>query len=548
MAETTPKSTRVWLNSLPFSDNSQTTRDLYRSIYTLNRLEIDPAKRTDILELYRTPVNTVTATFQQTLGQQPLPVAENVRRMIEIVRELNREMSLGYKIVLLDQQGNWKHRLMNKSPALVVERAMRYLGEVLVHCYHTYLPFPSQIWSELNELYRFSEFTDLLETTVKIDLGRDAGATSIEERYKQICLLGVCNPYQLPQGDARKIHIFLYRWANMAVLRQLDTTSVMTACFQIDLLRDAPPVYYSSPIDPMYEKRARILDANALVSQIQSFVQRLENGEPASQLDLGTECLDIACLELLRRMNRAWATASARQHGRSGGKGILSVCVGLNAIHFFADGQRPFSAPVDVKSATTPTADETDDVEPLDIDVDLIDETEQREPAPPLVAEDFHVTHWEIVDQSANGLFLRSMMQSGIKVRIGEILGVQFDGKAGAEWWPATVRRLQGDAAGMIEIGIELLASQLEPAAVCAADGTGIYHAALTLPALETTGKKSPRSLVIPRGVFREQADMLLVVGGELPPVRVRPLMLVEHSNSFEQIYFAEVLTKTANV
>ena len=140
---------------------------------------------------------------------------------------------------------------------------------------------------------------------------------------------------------------------------------------------------------------------------------------------------------------------------------------------------------------------------------------------------------------------MRSADLRGMKMRIGEMLGVQFGGNVVADWWPATVRRMQGDVTGTIEIGIELLASQLMPATVCAADGPAIFHVALTLPALATSGKKSPRSLVIPRGVFREQADLLLVTGEESKPVRIRPLKLVERSSSFEQIYFAEVMTET---
>ncbi|MEE8482321.1 MAG: hypothetical protein V3S12_03120 [Acidiferrobacterales bacterium] len=542
-AETTAEATRVWLNSLPYSDNTQTTRELYRSLYTLNRLEIDPARRIDILELHRTPVSTVTAVWQQMLAQQSLPLAPNLRRMMEIVRELNREMAIGYKIVLLGQQRSWKRRLLRKPPVLAVERAMRYLGEVLVHCYHTYLPFPSQIWSELNELYRFGEFTAILDSPVAIDVGRDAGATTIIERYKQISLLGLCNPYQLPQGDARKIHMFLYRWANMAVVGGLGSTSATVACFQIDLLRDAPPVYYNRPIDPIYGKRARVLDATLLVAKVKSFIQRLEDGEPASQLELGTECLDVACLELLRRMLRAWGAVTARQHSRSSGKGYLSVCVGLSAVHFFSDGQRPFSPLLDSGPMSAADANETATGEPLDIDVDLIDDSASNETATAVVVpEDYHLTRWEIVDQSASGLFLRGVEVPGMKIRIGEMLGVQFGDNVEGDWWPAAVRRMQADATGTIEIGVELLASRLLPAAVCAASGRVPFHAALLLPALETSDKKSPRSIVVPRGIFRGQADLLLVTDDAPEPVRIRPLKLVERTNSFEQFYFAEVM------
>ena len=131
---------------------------------------------------------------------------------------------------------------------------------------------------------------------------------------------------------------------------------------------------------------------------------------------------------------------------------------------------------------------------------------------------------------------------SGVKIRIGEMLGVQFGDNVEGDWWPAAVRRIQADATGTIEIGVELLASRLLPAAVCAASGRVPFHAALLLPALETSGKKSPRSIVLPRGIFRGQADLLLVTDDAPEPVRIRPLKLVERTNSFEQLYFAEVL------
>jgi len=542
ITETTPKATRVWLNSLPLSDNNQTTRELYRSLYTLNRLTLNYTKRLEILEMYRTPVNTATAILQQTLGQQSLPLAENIRRMIEVIRELNSEMALGYKIVLLDQRGSWKQRLLRRPPTMAIERAMRYLGEVLVHCYHTYLPFPSQLWAELNELYRYSDASQLLETPVVIDIERDIGATTIIERYKQICLLGICNPYQLPQGDARRIHMFLYRWANTATVEQVGGISPATARFQIDLLRDAPPAVYNRPIDPVYYRRARVLDVTELVAKVNSFIQRLENGEPASHLDLGTECLDVACLELLRRMSRGWSAATTRQHSRSSGKGFLSVCVGVGATHFFADGQRPFTAPnVGVESNDAVVSDVIDE-SPLDIDVDAIDiqgtnikSTRDSE------ADDYHVTRWEIVDQSASGMYLRSSELPGMKLRIGDLLGVLFGENLDEDWWPAVVRRLQSDVTGEIEIGIELLASQLEPVTVCAADEPGTCHAALTLPELATSDTKRPRSLVLSRGIFRQKSDLLLFTSGNKQPTRIRPLKLVEHSNSFEQIYFAAV-------
>jgi histidinol phosphatase-like enzyme len=78
---------------LSFGDGNLAARELYHSLYTLNRLDLRPKIREGILELYRNPVNKVAAANQSQLGQQTFPLSENARRLTEIVRELLREMA-----------------------------------------------------------------------------------------------------------------------------------------------------------------------------------------------------------------------------------------------------------------------------------------------------------------------------------------------------------------------------------------------------------------------------------------------------------------------
>jgi hypothetical protein len=168
---------------------------------------------------------------------------------------------------------------------------------------------------------------------------------------------------------------------------------------------------------------------------------------------------------------------------------------------------------------------------------------EESEPVDGVVKDNFHITRWQVVDQSASGMLLRSRESPGMHVRVGDILGIQFEVAADAVWWPAVVRRLQGDVNGIVEVGVELLAPHYEPVTVRAANGKATFKPALLLPPLETAGTRRPQSLVFSRGAFRDPSGLQLsIISGDR--VRnVRPLKLVERSGSFEQVFFADVMT-----
>jgi hypothetical protein len=548
VTETTVSATRSWLNTLSLADSNLAARELYRSLYTLNRIDLKAKTRENILELYRNPINTVAAAIQSHLGQQTFPLTENQRHLTEIVRELLREMAIGYKTVVAESHNSWRQRLFRKTIATPIERGLRYLGEHLLHCYHVYTPYPPLIWLEVHELYRYAQQLALEQVPVEISMREGAGTTTINERYSQICLLGSCNPYRLPQGEAKKVHKFLYRWSGKAMLLKPDGSIPKPGWFFIDLLRDGPPVMLQQPVAAGMAKRVRVLDASLLNEKIRSFVRQLEKGIPAAELNIGTECLDSACLEMFRRLLDSWDEVGRRQHNRSQGKGLVSACIGIESAHFFADGQRPFLPPEghgepDSVFAVSDSGDDNQQYIDFDVPFDVDGVSAVKSTAESASRKhDFHITRWQIVDQSANGMLLRSRESPGMQIRVGDMLGIQFDASADGVWWPAVIRRFRGDLHGIVEIGIELLASHYEPVALRAANGSAVYVPALLLSALETPENRRPQSLVFSRGAFRDLAGMQLTIYSGEQARQIRPLKLVERTGSFEQIFFADVL------
>ena len=63
VVETSPKETRAWLASLPMADSATAAREIYQSIYTLNRLDLGPQERVKLMEFYREPLATVSSAM-----------------------------------------------------------------------------------------------------------------------------------------------------------------------------------------------------------------------------------------------------------------------------------------------------------------------------------------------------------------------------------------------------------------------------------------------------------------------------------------------------
>ena len=75
MAETDPKYAQAWIASLPLADSAETAREIYQALYTLNRQDLDAARRFELMELYNAPVATVTSTLESYFTRRPSPCA-----------------------------------------------------------------------------------------------------------------------------------------------------------------------------------------------------------------------------------------------------------------------------------------------------------------------------------------------------------------------------------------------------------------------------------------------------------------------------------------
>ncbi len=559
VTETNPKEARAWLASLPLVDSGEAARDIYQALYTLNRLDVAPHTRLELMELYRDPVATVSAVLHSQFAGLALPLPAGIRQLAEFIRQLQMEMAIGYKCAIRDLQAARIPWGKKSQLTLANERAMWYLGEVLLRSYQVYMPQPAGVWREVHALYRYAEEEGRLMQVIEAPAEKTAAAVTISQRYSRIVLLALCNPYQLPQNECNHVNAFLDTKADRALLsRQLEVPDPV-GHFLIDLSADAPPCPFPQQRPPQASPDLRVLNTIELARTVHSFVRRLEQGESARFLNLGSELPDAAAREMLRRMIKFWGLTPKRQYSRTKTRGHISLCSGINALHFFGGGRKPFMPP-DRDTQKEPSQETTQTRGKLAQGAAVQAQQREKTMAPPVspttsglphwladtklsTPEIFPVDRWQLRDESARGLLLAREGEVGSHVRVGDVIGIQgaYDTEV---WHVGVIRWIKSPAPRQVEMGVERIAPELTPIAVKPVSDTNRrYSQALLLPAMPVLQR--PATILAARGTYVPGHDLQLAEAGGATRV-VRALKLLERTASFDQITFAEIDERTA--
>jgi hypothetical protein len=549
VAETDPKYASTWLAALPLANSAESGREIYQALYTVNRLELRLANRLELMAMYSGAIATVCQGLQPHLVHEAPPLGPKKRQLAEFIRRLHIEMAYGYKCCLRDLSRTRVTLRRKSRSAICIGRALYHLSEVLLRSYVVYLPYPTGTWREIHELFRLADSLGIADGSVAEEGYEGRGEIPIKERYMRTLLLGLTNPYQLPHGGAQQVDAFLARWAAQAqIARQTDHADAI-GYFRVDAEADTPPLPLAKS-GQSQDKNPWVLDARALLNTVQAFALRLEKGEPVEKLGLGVDCLDSTCTDLLQRMVRSWGESARRRYVRRQQSSNVFVCVGLNSVHYFANGQRRFTdyiSAVAPTPVTPPKIAETEDE--AFVDLDNVQSQDNHGASTPVtvttsMVDSHRVNRWRLRDIGPQGMSLNRYGDALAPVRVGDLVGVQQAADLG-RWRVGVIRWVKTPEVNSVEMGIEMLAGGVSTALLRRLDGTNdlknIYPA-LQLPATEIT--RHPPTLVLTRGAC-QVGDVVELMDEDSEPRQVRILRLLERTGSFEQVVYGEIVIPT---
>lgn len=529
-----PKYLQNWFSTLPVTNTATAAQELYRVLCNLNRLPMDGRVRLDLLEMSAAPVATVIGGLQTHLGAVTLPLSAKKRQLADFLRLFQTEMAYGYKSALQDMHTPVVWQKQRALMALAVERAIRHLALSLVRSYQVYIPYPAGVWREIHGLYRYAEANGGHVEAVSLTADGGSAKTSALKSYLQTVLLGLCSPYQLPPNECGQVYSFLANWADKAAVSTTLEISDTAGHFLIDLSADLPPTLFPRDVKPRAAPHLRDLVTLELARTVHTLIGRLQKGESPRALNLGADCIDSACIDMLQRLLKFWGVSARRQFSRRPKKDAqIAVCAGLKALHFFSDGQRSFTPP----EQAGPTLEAAPEINMQGQQTRNLSNSDGAESSS--VDENFRIERWRVRDESAAGLSLLHLGEERVSVRVGDLLGLYNDDARA--WRVGLARWLKNPEMAKLEMGVEMLAPAARPVAVRPhtpdRQGKSEYAQALLLPAVEAL--RQPASLILTRGAYQSGQDLWLA-DGQGEPRRVQALSVIERSASFEQITFAE--------
>lgn len=516
--ELRPARVAKWLQELPLLNIADTGRRLHASLTAYNRLAIEPNVRRELLELYRYPVRQIAVELQKRYVGLPLPLADKAKSTAEASRDLHTEMAYGYKHLVL-AEGDADPAALKPAAraerALAIQRAIRYLTDVLAISYTAYSPYPPGTWREIHALYRRAEQLGVTNMEIADPLNTTRPAGSIADAYKHALLLDFGDPYHLPARLTARCHQYLDRYAANAQLLSAPERFDGTCQFLIDPDSDRAGVAFVDEGEMEQNEARRLLNTIELARMVHGHLALLQQGRTPEPDGLPRDFYLEGAQELLRHLIMMWGVNPKRAFRRNAGDNArLDVAVGLPACHFWLHGGQRF-----VRSSNF--------VGPLPQRSAGASKTAAPEPQPA-----FEPEPWQLQDEGAGGMAMSKKGLVRAPVRVGDLIAARLPDEA--EWVIAVVRWVKSANPSSVEIGTQRLAPSARAVLVAFTGdqkSESEFLPALLLP--KVAALKQPESLVVQRGMYRPGRIIYIDDAYRLYPVRAS--LLIEVTSAFER-------------
>ena len=544
-AEVRPSRLQAWLDDLPQGDQEDSMQQILQALFVQNRTALEPTNRLELMELYRVPVFIIAESLAQHYVTSPFPMGKSKFRLASSVVRLFEELANGYKIVANDLITSDATKRHKQVFVLALQRATYTLSTIFLKCCEIYRPYPHEAWRQFYQLYRLAEAKEILEHPVeKLNPGGDA--ETVLRSFEQGFLIGASSPYKLLQGECAQLFGLIPEWRGRIRVSPWSGrgSEDSPGNFLVNLASDSPPISLAKLAevgdgDGSKSNHCRLVSTLDVIKEVHSIMTALNTSIPDT-LPVAVGVGINTNADLLRRFGRTLAGVNVVRHAsRSSYDHEVPICIGMNSIHFFVNGQRTFQIPEknekDV-SATHGAANEEifDLSDPL---VGAVHDPRAGKPGSPGLAM-YGNTHrlftCSLKDQGAPGLCVRTREYNGLQVRVGDLVGLQFP--TPNQWSVGVVRWLQDHAASTLEFGIELLAPAFHPVAVKRKVAGDKFFQALLLPGSRSL--KQPQSLLVPRGAY-QAGEKLILTDQQGEQHEVSPMRVLERTGSYDQLLVA---------
>jgi hypothetical protein len=430
------KSMREAVAMLPLANPAQAVREVEQLLDGMLATTWAGAERIAALEHLRGPAESLCAGIERQLAAEPHPLAAAAAEWAAIAQRMQWMMMCGYAVGLheLCAPAGKLPRFKTKIAAMAVVRALMHADHVLIWSYRQYQSSPAGVWRRIHALNAFAGELGIADQLVDDTVAGGLPLT-VRTAYAHLLLLAMSNPYRF---SARRLQEA--RQVVRCVAGQCSLARAGSEGIGVDTDSDSGPGYIAEE---------RLAAGSGVLAVDVSPVERVFD-ERAALLPPGVDAIDLpqpgggvltTSVRFLDRLRVAWGPAP-RSHARLSARHALDVVVGMHALHYALAGNVDFATFVrrvhgdaimvgthELASAWLATSDTTRP----------------------------QVFRADVLDQSGGGYRMRLHGTEGLRMRIGEVIGLApVDDEDDRDWMVGVIRWLRHDDGSEL-LGIELL-------------------------------------------------------------------------------------------
>ena len=501
-----------WLMTLPATQASRISTELYQVLPEISRLKIKPVSKLEMLELVHPYLVNCIETLKAGLQNQPLLLPEKQVKTAAINQALQRHANIGYATVAVELLNEGKslfkkHQLQEMGIAL--HRAIDGYGMQLYRSLALYIRPPATLWNEMNACYLIAEEHNIHRDILNRQSADTLGQLTITQVYARNLLLAAAQTQQLRQIDQDVLFGQLNTWCRHGELSTICNESENS--FAIDLSSNKGP---SQPrkLDFKDVSSVRYLNAQKILEYIKE--------------DYKSDKSSLFGDHIIHHLLRQWEQHPERLERRVTVSGNMELVIGLKASHFHIAGHREFeefNQGLELKSESAEyfsedTSDRKDvwhgayDAEKESTLYDpgeslefdgwgeiREDNTEKKEEDPD---QGLNVHLLPIQDQSPSGCSLLWKDSANNELQTGELILTRL---AGNRNWQAGIIRWVQQQKTSCRLGIQLLGENLSASSAKLIPVTGDYGPPMRALQLEDPADTdSTGKIILPPSPFKE--------------------------------------------
>jgi hypothetical protein len=469
--ETRPSRVAAWLTETLTREPGFAARVIGDALAATNRTSLGYGRRLDLTEQYWKSAALLWPRLERQFTRASHPLQGDDLEAAKAALTLANELSISYKRLLVREASRRFTFGGPRRTVSLVRRTFQATSRVLANSYLSYAPVPSQTWYDAHDIYMFTRERKIHRHAV----APDQPEVTLERLYVQSLLLALANPYGFLPSQLRTVLNYLQDHAQLAKLTPVPPVHRMAKAVAIvPVGHDFPP--FSANKGGSGEGSKLFLLTFDLAFELQEQIRELESGGPLPP-DAGTIPEARApYVALLKRLLRQWAIPPARQFNRLPSRARVVMCAGLPGVWQYSRGMQGSA---------------------------------HGNAAPP------PMTQCQVVNHTTGGYALRQIDPSPTSLRVGDLIALRVEGRAGLQvamvrWFRNTL----DDA--MLEFGCELLSEKPEAAAAAPEHGSeSSLLPVLVLPEeAQAEPGGPPPQLAAPAGAFALEQAVSLRRGG----------------------------------